>query len=154
MGNLFTSLLNSSNALNVYSAALQTTENNVVNASTPGYAKQVQVLTALPFDLSVGLPGGVADGATLSSRNAFAEQSVREQQSQLGYQKQIATDLTQLQSYFDLSSTSGISSSMDGLFNSFSQLSINPNDTVSRQAVLNQAQQVAQSFQHTAAGIR
>lgn len=153
MGNLFTSLLNSSNALNVYSAALETTENNVVNASTPGYAKQVQVLTALPFDLSVGLPGGVADGATLSSRNAFAEQSVREQQSQLGYQKQIATDLTRLQSYFDLSSTSGISSSMDGLFNSFSQLSINPNDTVSRQAVLNQAQQVAQSFQHTAAGL-
>ena len=153
MGNLLTSLLNTANALGVYNRALETTENNVVNASTPGYARQVQVLTAMPFDLAVGMPGGVAAGPVLSTRNAFAEQSVRGQQSQLGYQQQVATDLDQLQSYFDLSSSSNIPSSLDGLFSAFSQLSINPNDTISRQAVLNSAQQVALSFQHTASGL-
>src|ERR1039457_5125366 len=153
MGNLLTSLLNTANALGVYNRALETTENNVVNASTPGYARQVQVLTAMPFDLAVGMPGGVAAGPVLSTRNAFAEQSVRGQQSQLGYQQQVATDLDQLQSYFDLSSSSNIPSSLDGLFSAFSQLSINPNDTISRQAVLNSAQQVALSFQHRASGL-
>jgi flagellar hook-associated protein 1 FlgK len=153
MGNLLVSLLNSANALGVYNEALATTENNVLNASTPGYAKQVQVLTALPFDLSSGLPGGVGAGPVVSTRNAFAEQSVRSQQSQLGYQQQIASDITQLQNYFSPSSKSGIAASMDALFNSFSQLSVNPNDTISRQAVLDQAKQVALGFQHTAAGV-
>src|SRR2546423_881164 len=101
MGNLLVSLFNSANALGVYNQALATTENNVLNASTPGYAKQVQTLTALPFDIASGLPGGVGAGPIVSTRNAFAEQSVREQQSQLGYQQQISTDLQQLQNYFD-----------------------------------------------------
>jgi flagellar hook-associated protein 1 FlgK len=153
MGNLLTSLLNTANALGVYSQALQTTENNVVNASTPGYARQVQTLVALPFDLAVGFPGGVSAGPVQSMRSAFAEQSVRAQQSQAGFQKQIASDLNPLQSYFDISGSSNIPSSLDGLFSAFSQLSVNPNDTVSRQAVLTAAQQVALSFQHTAAGV-
>ncbi len=157
MGNLLTSLVNASNALGVYSQALETTENNVVNAQTPGYAKQVQSFTALPFDLSVGLPGGVASGGVQSTRNAFAEQSVQTQQSQLGYDQQISTDLTKLQNYFTVPSGSGggtdISSSLDSLWSSFSQLSVNPNDTASRQAVLTQAQQVAQAFQDTASGL-
>jgi len=153
MGNLLTSLLNTANALGAYGQALQTTENNVLNASTPGYAKQVQVLTALPYDPTIGMPGGVAAGPVLSTRSGYAEQAVRGQQSVLGYQQQIATDLTPLQNYFNISSTSGISSAMSGLFNSFSQLSVNPNDTVSRQAVLDQASIVASSFQQTAAGL-
>jgi len=153
MGNLLTSLYNTSNALGVFNQALETTENNVVNANTPGYAKQVQALSALPFDPSVGLPGGVAAGPVVSTRNAFAEQSVRTQQTQLGLQQQISTDLGALQNYFDLSSTTGISSQMDALFSSFSQLSINPNDATSRQAVLNQAQQTAAAFNQAAGGV-
>src|SRR4029077_3769913 len=106
-----------------------------------------------PFDISAGLPGGVGAGPVVSTRNAFAEQSVRGQQTQLGYQQQIGSNLQQLQNYFDPTSQSSIAASTDGLFNSFSQLSVNPSDTVSRQAVLDQARQVALSFQHTAAGI-
>jgi flagellar hook-associated protein 1 FlgK len=153
LANLLTSLYNTSNALNVFNAALQTTENNVVNSSTPGYAKQIQSLSALPFDPSIGLPGGVAAGPMQSTRNGFAEQSVRTQQSQLGVQQQMSNDLQALQSYFDLSSTSGVAASMNALFNAFSQLSINPNDATSRQAVLDQAQQTSISFQHAAGGL-
>src|ERR1700719_2193662 len=127
MGNLFTSLLNTSNALGVYTRALETTENNVVNASTPGYARQVQPLLALPFDLTVGFPGGVGAGPVESTRSAFAEQSVRTQQSQASYQTQIEDGLNPLQSYFDISGSSNIPSSLDGLFSAISQLSVNPN---------------------------
>jgi len=153
MGNLLTSILNTANALQAYEDALTVTQNNVVNASTPGYVKQTQSFQALPFDLSVGLPGGVSAGPVLSSRDAFAEQSVRDQQTALGLYQQKVSDLTPLQSYFDLSSTTGLAPAMDDLFSSFSQLSVNPNDTVSRQDVLNKAETVAQQFQDTASGL-
>lgn len=153
MGNLFTSILNTANALRVFQDGLTVTENNVTNANTPGYVKQTQTLEALPFDLTVGLPGGVAAGPVVSSRSAFAEKSVRDQQTALGLYQQKIADLTPLQSFFDLSSTSGLASSMDALFSSFSQLSVNPNDTVSRQDVLNKAATVTQQFQDTANGL-
>src|ERR1700730_2629859 len=107
MGNLLTSLLNSTNALRVYSQGLQVVQNNVTNASTPGYAKQVQTFEALPFDVAVGLPGGVSAGPVASARDAFAERNVRDHQSALESSRQTASALSELQSYFDLSSKSG-----------------------------------------------
>ena len=153
MGNLFTSLLNTADAMRAVEQALTVTENNVVNASTPGYAAQTATFLAMPFDLTVGLPGGVRSGQVQDSRDAFAEKGVRNQQTDLGFFQQKASDLTTLQTYFDLSSTSGIGPAMNGLFQSFSQLSVNPNDTVSRQNVLDQAQTVAQNFRTVAAGL-
>lgn len=153
MANLLTSLFNTANSMRAVEQALTVTENNVVNASTPGYVKQTATFEALPFDLTVGLPGGVIPGPVQSARDGFAEQAVRDQQTGLGLYQQKTSDLTAIQTYFDLSSSSGIAPAMSGLFNSFSQLSINPNDTVSRQAVLDQAQTVAQTFHHTAAGL-
>jgi flagellar hook-associated protein 1 FlgK len=153
MGNLMTALLNTANSMRAVEQALTVTENNVVNASTPGYARQTATFEALPFDLTVGLPGGVAPGLVQSSRDAFAEQAVRNQQTDLGFYQQKVSDLTTAESFFSTSSTSGIGPAMTSFFQSFSQLSVNPNDTVSRQAVLNQAQVLAQNFQTTAAGL-
>ena len=153
MGNLMTSMLNTANAMKVLEGALSVTENNVVNANTPGYAAQTATFEALPFDPSVGLPGGVAAGTVGSSRDAFAEQSVRNQQTSLGLYNQKVSDLTAVQSSFNLSSTSGLAPAMDALFSSFSQLSVTPNDTVSRQDVLNKAATVAEQFQDTANGL-
>lgn len=153
MGNLFTSILNTANALRVFQDGLTVTQNNVVNSNTPGYVKQTQTFEALPFDISVGLPGGVGAGPAVGSRSAFAEKSVRDQQSGLGLYQQKVADLTPLQSFFDLSSTTGLSSSVDALFSSFSALSVNPNDTVSRQDVLNKAGTLARQFTDTANGL-
>ncbi|HYL76995.1 MAG TPA: flagellar hook-associated protein FlgK [Bryobacteraceae bacterium] len=153
MGNLLASLLNTSNALRVYSQALTVSQNNVVNASTPGYAKQTQGLEAMPFDVTVGLPGGVMAGPVLSARDGFAEKSVREQQTALDLYQQKTTDLTPLETYFDLSGTSGIGPDISGLFQRFSQLSVSPNDAVARQGVIDQANTVAQSFRNTAMGL-
>ena len=150
MGNLLTSLLNSSNALRVFQQALDVTENNVSNASTPGYAKQSLSIEARPFDISSGLPGGVAPGPMISSRDPFAEQDVRQQQTLLGTAQQKVSDLTPLESTFDLSGASGVLGAINGLFRSFSALSINPNDGTSRQAVLDQANQLSTAFKQSA----
>src|ERR1035441_9384862 len=62
MSNLLASLLTASGALQAYGQVLEATQNNVVNASTPGYAKQTIDLYALPFDPQSGVTGGVAAG--------------------------------------------------------------------------------------------
>jgi flagellar hook-associated protein 1 len=153
MGNLMASLLNSANAMSVYEQALTVTENNVVNANTPGYAKQTMTFEAQPFDLTVGLAGGVQAGPVQSSRDAFAEQSVRNQQTTVNFYQQKVADLTPVESYFPTSSTSGIAPDMSQFFDDFSALSVNPNDTVARQTVLNDASTVAQDFNYAANGV-
>jgi flagellar hook-associated protein 1 FlgK len=153
LGNLVTTLLNTANSVKAFEDGFAVVQENVANANTPGYAAQTQTFQALPFDLSVGLPGGVAAGPVQSSRNGLAEQAVRDQQTALGLYTQKVTDLTPVESYFDLSSTSGLAPAMSALFASFSQLSVAPNDTVSRQSVLSNASQVAQQFQDTANGL-
>ncbi len=153
MGSLTASLINAASALYVYEGALDVTENNVSNANTPGYAKQMVSLVAQSFDLSTGAPGGVILGTDQTSRNQLAEQSVRSQQNAYSYDQQQVSDLSSAQNYFSLSTTSGIGPSISALFQSFSQLSVTPNDTVARQTVLNDAATVAQDFNDTANGL-
>jgi flagellar hook-associated protein 1 len=153
MGTLSTSLINSSNALQVYSDALDVVQNNVTNANTPGYADQTATLVAQPFDLATGSPGGVGLGPTQSSRSQYAEQSVRTEQTAYSYDQQQVSDLSTAQNYFSLSTTSGIAPDISALFGSFSALSVTPNDTEARQTVLNDATTVAQDFNDAANGV-
>jgi flagellar hook-associated protein 1 FlgK len=153
LGNLFTTILSTANTLKAFQDGLATVENNVANANTADFATQTQTFNALPFDLTFGLSGGVQAGPVSSSRDNFAEQGVREQQTALGAYTQKVADLTPVEDYFNLSSTSGIAPAMNALFASFSQLSVTPNDTVSRQSVLNAASVVAQQFNDASTGL-
>jgi flagellar hook-associated protein 1 FlgK len=153
MIDILSTLVNSANALGVYNRIFDTIQNNVTNAHTPGYVKQDQSLVPLPFDTSAGLSGGVIAGPLISARSEYAEQAVRDQQQQLGSAQQKATDLGQIQPLFSLAQGSGVAGALNKFFDSFSQLSVSPNDSVSRQAVLNAAGQVAQAFRQNATGI-
>ena len=155
MGNMLTSLLNSAQALGVYEQALTVTENNVVNANTPGYAKQTMTFEAQPFDLTVGLAGGVMAGPVQSSRDALAEQAVRNQQTAVNYHQQKVTDLTPVESPTSLPSAPPASRPTSASFlRKLSALSVNPNDTVARQTLLNDAATVAQDFNYAANGVQ
>lgn len=153
MGSLTTALLSSASALSAFSKALNTVQNNVANVNTPGYARQELTLLAQPFDPTNGIPGGVTVGGLVSSRSAFLEQAVRGQNEQLGAQSQKAADLQQLEPLFDLNAKSGVAGSLNQLFADFSQLSINPNSSASRQTVIDQAGTLAASFNRTADGV-
>src|SRR5579875_303104 len=154
MGTINTALYNASNALGVLGQAFNVVENNISNANTAEYADQTASFEPMPFDPGGQLPGGVEAGPLISSRNEYLEQAVRSQQTALGFASQRAGDLGQVQSNFSLTSTNGIDAALNNFFNSFSQLSVNPNDTESRQAVLNAADSVAQSFQSAAGAIQ
>jgi flagellar hook-associated protein 1 FlgK len=136
--------------MKVYDQEFATIQNNIGNQNTPGYAAQNVTLVADAFDPSAQLWGGLSAGPMASTRSEFLEQSVRAQTTLLGSAEQQSADLTPLQSMFDLSSATGISGSLNSFFNSFSSLSVNPNDSVARQNVITQAQAVAASFNHAA----
>ncbi len=153
MGGITSALINSANALGVFGQTFNVIENNITNANTPGYVDQNPTFDALPFQPAAGLVGGVMAGPLNSSRDEYLEQAVRTQQQLLGSSTQTAQDLGQLQPLFDLTSTSGVATSIDNFFNTFSQLSVSPNDAVSRQAVITAAGSVAQSIQSSATGI-
>jgi len=147
MSDLFSTLHTSANALQVYQQALEVVSNNVTNASTPGYARQNLSLEAMPFQPNAGLPGGVTAGEVQSARDQFAEQSVRQQFSNLGTLEQQSQSLSQIENNFNVTSDSGIPGALNTFFSNISSWSVTPTDVAARQAVLNSAQQAAQSFQ-------
>jgi flagellar hook-associated protein 1 FlgK len=152
MGGLFSSLNSSLQALRAFESALAVSQNNVSNASTPGYARQVAQLDSQPFNLSAGLTGGVQFGGTQSTQNEYLNQAVRTQLSAQGYFTAQSGPLASIQSLFDVSGQTGLTGALNNLFQSFSAWSATPNTTTA-QVVLSQAQAVAQSFQSAAASL-
>jgi flagellar hook-associated protein 1 FlgK len=154
MASLTSALLSAGGALNAYTQALEVVQNNVANASTPGYANQTQSLDALLFDPANGFAGGVAAGQVVSSRDEYAEQAVQQQTTLLGQAQQDVNSLTAIQSQFDVTGSSGISTAFNGLFSAFSAWGQSPDSTVAQQNVIQQATAVAGAFQQTAAGLQ
>jgi len=153
MSNLLATLVSSADALQAYGQVLQTSQNNVTNASTPGYAKQSVNLYALPFDPQTGLTGGVAAGKVVSARDEFSEAAVRQQTTGQGYQQQLVNSLTAAQSDFDVSGNSGIPLALNNLFQSFSAWGATPGNEAARQTVVQRATDVAQAFQQASAAL-
>lgn len=153
MGGLLSAMNIAAGALSAYERVLDVTENNVANASTPGYAAQVQTLEAMPLDPSDGTTGGVEAGQIESERNQYADQQVVQQTTLLGQAQQQVSSLTSLQNLFDVSGTSGISVALSNLFDSFSAWAESPSDSVAQQDVLDDAGDLATAFQQTAAGL-
>ncbi len=146
MSSLFAALGTASQAMDALENAMGVVQNNVTNASTPGYVTQTLSLNAASFDPSNDLWGGVHSGDVQSSRNSFAEQSVWAANQQLGSATQQSASLQALQSSFDVSGTTGIPAALSQLYSAFSTWSSSPSSATDQQQVLTAAQGLAQSF--------
>jgi len=153
MSSLFAALGTASSSLDVLQRAMGVVQNNVTNASTPGYVTQSLILNARPFDPSGNLWGGVQAGGTQSARDVFAEQSVWQANQQAGAASELASSLSLLQQQFDVSGKTGVPGALSGLYSAFSAWSTSPSDTTARQQVITAAQAVAQAFNQTASSI-
>jgi flagellar hook-associated protein 1 len=140
------------NALSAIQRALDAVQNNIVNASTPGYAAERVNFSAQAFDPAQGLSGGV-DVSLASSRNQYLEQSVRTETSVLGSLQQKSPLLSTLQSAFSASGDSGVPGALSSFASSFGALSASPNDASARANALQAASTVALAFNQTAAQI-
>lgn len=157
MPSLIDSFAAGAHSLNTYQQAMNTVANNTTNAATVGYADQSPVFVADSFTPSIG-GGGISLGRTESSRDPYAEQSVRSSTSGSSYYSSLSGILSNVEGVFPLpsgtSSTSGgVAGMMNGFFTSFSSLSTNPNDTADRQAVINAAQNLSMAVNEAYTGL-
>ncbi len=150
MGNLLGSLLGASNALRVYERGMSVSQNNVANASTPGYAKERLSFAAKPYQPEFGLAGGVEAGNRVSSRSEFLEQNVRSRYGLYSYSSQTAESLRNIEPILTVQEGRGIPDALNKLFQSFSGLSVAPNDLTARQAVLDSAVAFAETMNSAA----
>ncbi len=152
MSGLFGALNASSQSLAAFQQAIEISQNNVNNASTPGYAAQIADFSALSFNAQSGLAGGVS-ASTLSTRDGYLDESVRHRYTSLGTAQQLTESLNGIQSSFDVSGASGVPGALTKLFSSFSALSVAPGSPSARQSVVAAAQEAASAFQQTAGAV-
>ncbi len=153
MSSLFAAMGTASNALDVLERAIGVVQNNVTNASTPGYVTQTLQFNAAPFDPANGLVGGVEAGSVQSARNTFAEQNVWAANQQVGMATHQSSNLQALQSAFDVSGTSGIPGALSSLYSAFSAWSNAPGSSTAQGQVITAAQGVAQAFNSASSSI-
>jgi len=149
---VFDALRSTANTFDVLGRSIEVVQNNVANASTPGFVRQRLPLIARPFDPGL-TAGGVAAGDLQSTRDAFAERGVRRQAEILGALEQKKATLQGLEQVFDVSGKTGIGASLTKLFGSFSAWSVAPNDKNAREDVLRSMQRLADDFHKNVAGI-
>jgi len=154
MSSLLASLSTAGNALDVYQQALSVIQNNITNASTPGFAKQSLNLVAQPFDLNGGLIGGVAARGLTSARDEYADEEVRRQLQSLGLWESRTQSTAKIENLFDVSGTSGVPANLNALFQSFSAWSVSPNSVASRQSVIANAGNLAADIQKLASSLQ
>ncbi|MBI2690279.1 MAG: flagellar hook-associated protein FlgK [Acidobacteria bacterium] len=151
MGSIFTSMVSTAGAMRALQTSLNVVQNNIVNASTIGYARQEASLVANPFNPnSSSTSGGVTSGPLFSTRDAFVETSVWKSQHRAGYSDTLSSKMTEVERTFPLNSGAGVTGEIDRFFAAISQWSVSPNNSVARRQVLDRASTLAQTFNQTA----
>jgi flagellar hook-associated protein 1 FlgK len=150
---IFSALLSTANTMRTFERSLVTVQNNVANASTPGYAKQRQDLEALRFEPDLGITGGVRAGQTVSYRSEYAERTVREANQEFAKYQQLASDLAQVEPLFPVTEGAGLPGAINRFFQAASQATVSPNDPASREVVLDRAREIAVNFNQLSAGL-
>src|SRR5579875_3164739 len=137
--------------------AMDVTAQNLANATTPGYDRQIANLTPGPEQPMGGYnaangPSELGDGVSVASvsqaTDAFLTRSVTAQTSLAGNWSATSEALQQLQSLFQEPSSTGLAEAMDAFFGAWQTLSQNPASVSAEQAVLGQAQQLTSAFQN------
>ncbi len=154
MGGLFGSLSIAVSGLGVSQQEMETTSNNVANANTVGYSREVTD-TAAGDPIQIGslvVGTGVVLQKIESLRDPILEiqlNQATQQQSSLDTQ---LTELQQMQTQF-ASSTAGIGADISNFFNSLEQLSPDPSSLALRQSVLTAAANLARDFNSSASSL-
>ena len=123
-------------ALTAHQTTLDTIGHNLANVNTPGYSRQRAELAATSPRLGV-------DVQTITrARDRFLDLSLLNEQQMLGRDRTQDSVLQRLESVFNDPPDTGLSATLDQLFQSLQALSVTPTDQVARVAVVDQAQRL------------
>jgi flagellar hook-associated protein 1 len=150
---LNSSLSIATEALGAQTAALEIASNNIANANTPGYSRQVVSLSSEALvQNGTTVDEGVSYGGFTSVRDAVLGIAINAATADQGSLTTQNALLTQINSAFS-GTTTGIGASLSTLFSDLSALSTNPSDPAARQTVLNDANALAGAFHQGAAAL-
>jgi flagellar hook-associated protein 1 FlgK len=155
MSGLFGTLSVALSGLSVSQQEMETTANNVANASTTGYTREVDETTpGDPIEIgSLSVGTGVVLQKIESLRDSMLQIQINQATQQDSSLNASLTQLQQIQTQFS-SSTSGIGADISNFFNSLQQLSPDPSSTTLRQAVLTAAGTLATDFNSAASALQ
>jgi flagellar hook-associated protein 1 FlgK len=136
-------------ALQAFQNAINVTSNNIANASTPGYDREsVNLTEAVPQSNGAATIGA---GVVVSGINRAFSQAAANQlngsQSTLGQLNALQNYTNQIDNLFG-TTVGGLSTALQNFYSAFSDVANNPTSTASRQALIGQAQSVANAFQN------
>lgn len=149
MAGLITSLYTGASGIYTSQTAVQITGNNIANAATAGYSRQVaQVVSNTPLTQG-GLTYGTGSAVDAIDRcsDSFLTEQLMAESTTYGEYEAASTPLADIEQILDISDTS-LSSDIDNFFDAWEELSTNPSGTTERQQVIQEASNLAEHF-HT-----
>ena len=131
--------------LNAAQAQISTASQNVTNAQTPGYSRQKVTLTPnYPEQLPFGTFGtGVLVNNVMRDRDELLDSAYRADTASASLAEQKRDALTAVESVMGEPSNTGLASSLDQFWSSWSDLSTNPNSSAAKAVVRQRGTQVA-----------
>ena len=148
-------------ALQTSQTALEVIGNNTANINTPGYTRQLVTLqTTDPYtvpDSQLTTPGQLGTGVTVASiervRDQYLDKRVWDAASQQSALTGMKDILGKAETAYGEPSTSGIGQQMTDLFNSFADLSADPQNAGIRATVQNKAASLVSAFHSVSAAL-
>jgi flagellar hook-associated protein 1 FlgK len=144
-------------ALQAEQASLDTTSHNIANASTVGYSRQVSSLEAKPGlgALSVWgmiIPGQTGQGVQVADvtriRDQFNDNNLRANYATQGEADVRQATWQNIETALPEPGDNGLQASMSNFWTAMQNVSTNPEDAGSRQALAQSVQALGQSFQN------
>ena len=131
--------------------ALEVVANNIANANTPGYSREVPILEESPPILSGNTMVGT--GVTLQSvqsvRDNILDLRIDQETSQQSSLNSYVNSMNQVQALFNETQGTGLQTDLSNFFNSFQSLATDPTSSSLRQAVIIAGQDLAGAFSQT-----
>ncbi len=128
--------------------ALQTVSHNIANKSTEGYSRQrVDIVTSPPIGVgNIRIGMGARAGSVSRTNNPWLEKQIQKEGQNMGYMDSRADSLARVEQIYNEQMNKGLNHYVTDFFNSFRELSNNPESLTSRSLVRESANALAQDF--------
>ena len=154
MGGLNAALSVATGALSAQEAAIEVANNNIANANTPGYNREIVDLSAAGSTDSQGV--SIGDGVLVNGVTTVRDQLLDERiQQQTSVQAAAASQsgvLAAVEPFFSTSS-SNVGTALSSFFTSVSALSSAPSNQADRQTVISNAENLVDEFHSTSSAL-
>ena len=155
MSGLLSTLNTAKSGMNVSQVAIQTTSHNISNINTPGYSRQrINQSASSPYSMpgknSNFGAGQIGTGAQIDNvtriRNSFYDYQYRSESHQYGSTSVKYEYFKNIEGIFNEPSDTAISSSLNSFFNSWSELSKDPQSSGVKSVVIENGKYLSNSI--------